>query len=241
MFRFTRSLIPLDDRGPLRVMFVATSLPVGGAETLLVELVRRMDRARFAPELCCLKQLGPLGEVLEHEVPTFWGLLAHKYDLRVLPRLTHLLVRRRIDAVITVGTGGDRMFWGRLAGLAAGVPVLCSAIHSTGVPSRVEWVNRLLTPWTDAFIAVAEAHARFLVEHEGCPAHKTRVIPNGVDTRRFRLRPPSADLARALDITPGTPVAPRKEPRAFLACGGSGSRTGPGCRVLGDRRRATAG
>ena len=38
-------LPPLADRGPLRVMFVITSMPVGGAETLLVELVRRMDRA----------------------------------------------------------------------------------------------------------------------------------------------------------------------------------------------------
>ncbi|HEV3415633.1 MAG TPA: hypothetical protein VG056_02420, partial [Pirellulales bacterium] len=40
---------------PLRVMFLNTSLEVGGAETLLVNLVRRMDRDRFAPEVCCLK------------------------------------------------------------------------------------------------------------------------------------------------------------------------------------------
>ena len=34
----------IDGSGPLRVMFVITSMPVGGAETLLVELVRRLDR-----------------------------------------------------------------------------------------------------------------------------------------------------------------------------------------------------
>ena len=61
--------MPIEDRGPLRVMFVLTSMPVGGQETLLVELIRRLDRARFLPELCCLKQLGPLGEVLASEVP----------------------------------------------------------------------------------------------------------------------------------------------------------------------------
>jgi hypothetical protein len=38
----------------LRVMFVHTNMPVGGAETLTVELIRRLDRRRFAPELCCL-------------------------------------------------------------------------------------------------------------------------------------------------------------------------------------------
>ena len=82
MFRSRRTLIPLADRGPLRVMFVITSMPVGGAETLLVELIRRLDRERFLPELCCLKYFDPLGEVLSQEVPAFTGLLAHKYDAR---------------------------------------------------------------------------------------------------------------------------------------------------------------
>src|SRR4029077_8888497 len=99
----SRQLKPLADRGPLRVMFVITCMPVGGAETLLVNLVRRLDRSRFAPELCCLKFFGPLGEELASEVPAFTGLLADKYDFRVWGRLTRLLRRRRIDAVITVG------------------------------------------------------------------------------------------------------------------------------------------
>ena len=40
------TLVPLADRGPLRVMFLLTSMPIGGAETLLVNLVRRLDRER---------------------------------------------------------------------------------------------------------------------------------------------------------------------------------------------------
>ena len=43
---------------PLRVMFVHTSLTMGGEEVLLVEIIQRMDRSRFAPELCCLKERG---------------------------------------------------------------------------------------------------------------------------------------------------------------------------------------
>ena len=52
-----------NDRGPLRVMFLLTSMPVGGAETLLVNLVRRLDRDRFSPEICCLKDKDELGAV----------------------------------------------------------------------------------------------------------------------------------------------------------------------------------
>lgn len=211
------------DRGPLRIMFVITCMPVGGAETLLVNLIRRLDRSHFLPELCCLKYFGPLGETLAQEIPAFTGLLKDKYDLRVLPRLTRLLRERRIDAVITVGTGGDKMFWGRLAAWRAGVPVIASALHSTGLPDHVEWLNRQLEPLTDAFIAVAGPHAEYLAESEGCPGAKVRIIPNGVDVERFRPLEPDAALRAELGLPANAPVAaivaalrPEKNHELFL-------------------------
>jgi glycosyltransferase involved in cell wall biosynthesis len=195
----------LTDRGPLRVMFITTSMPVGGMESLLVTLIRRLDRSWMLPELCCLKRFDALGEVLAGEVPAFSGFLKNKYDVAVLPRLTRLLRERQIDAVVTVGAG-DKMFWGRLAAAWAGVPVVCSALHSTGEPDRVEFVNRRLARLTDAFIGVAGPQARHLIEHEGCPAEKVVVIPNGVDTQRFRPRWPSTALRRELGLSEFDPV-----------------------------------
>ncbi len=224
VFLHRRKQTPIADRGPLRVMFVITSMPVGGAETLLVELVRRIDRERFWPELCCLKHFDRLGDELRREMPAFTGLLSHKYDFAVLWRLTRLMRRRRIDAVVTVGTGGDKMFWGRLAAWLAGVPVICSALHSTGLPDHVEFSNRLLTPLTDAFVAVAEPHGRYLAEHEGCPAGKVRVIPNGVDVERFHPRWPNAKLREEFGLSEASPVVgivaalrPEKNHEMFLA------------------------
>lgn len=239
-------LLPPDQRDPLRVMFVITSMPVGGAETLLVNLVRRMDRTRFAPELCCLKQFGPLGEVLAAEIPAFTGLLAHKYDFKVLGRLTRLLRQQGIDAVVTVGTGGDKMFWGRLAAWRAGVPVVLSALHSTGLPDHVELPNRLLAPLTDGFIGVAEAHGRYLAQAEGCPPKKVFVIPNGVDVERFQPRPPNAALRARLNLPADAPLAgivaalrPEKNHELFLRVAARVLQNVPDARflVIGDGPR----
>jgi hypothetical protein len=167
-----RDLPPRGAAGPIRCQFLITSMPVGGAETLLVNLLRRLDPTRIAPEVVCLKSPGPLGESIADEFPFHSGLTRGKLDPFVLPRLVRLMRRRRVDAVVTVGAG-DKMFWGRLAAWIAGVPVIASALHSTGWPDGVGRLNRLLTPLTDAFIAVADSHGEFLRDFERFPPRKS--------------------------------------------------------------------
>lgn len=198
-------------------------MPIGGAETLLASLMRGFDPAWIRPQLVCLKELGLLGEQLQREFPAHSRLIAGKYDLRVFGRLRRLFRQQNIQAVVTVGAG-DKMFWGRLAAASARVPVICSALHSTGWPDGVGRLNRCLTSLTDAFIAVAQPHGEFLVEHERFPRPKVVVIPNGVDCQRFR---PDAENAarvrRDLGIASEQPLVgilaalrPEKNHRLFL-------------------------
>lgn len=204
---FPSPVAPVAAPRPLRCLFLITSMPVGGAETLLVNLLRRLDRAWIVPEVACLKTPGPLGETIAGEIPVHSGLLSCKWDVRVLARLCRLIRRRRIDAVVTVGAG-DKMFWGRLAARLARVPVIVSALHSTGWPDGVGRLNRALTPITDGFIAVADSHADYLRVHEGFPAARVHVIRNGVDCERFRPDPTaSARVRRELGIPDNAPVA----------------------------------
>jgi glycosyltransferase involved in cell wall biosynthesis len=81
----------------------------------------------------------------------------------------------------------------------------------------------MLTPITDGFIAVAEEHGRYLREVERFPPHKVFVIPNGVDTDRFRPCPPDETLRRQLGLLPRAPVVgivaalrPEKDHELFL-------------------------
>ena len=191
---------------PLRVMFLLTSMPIGGAETLLVNLVRRFDPARITPLIGCLKEKGVLGVELENEISIFENLINHKYDFAVAGRLRKLFKKENVDAVITVGAG-DKMFWGRLGARRASVPVILSALHSTGWPDGVGRLNRMLTGITDGFIAVAKQHAKFQVEQEKFPEHKVFLIPNGIDTDRFVVDIDSRNQWRQkLDIPADAPT-----------------------------------
>lgn len=165
-------------------MFLITSMPVGGAETLLVNMVRRFDPARITPMIGCLKEKGVLGEALASDFPVFEDLIHHKYDVAVAVRLRRLFLEQKLDGVITVGAG-DKMFWGRLGAKSARLPVILSALHSTGWPDGVGRLNRMLTGITDGFIACADSHAQYLVNHEKFPEAKVFMIPNGIDINRF--------------------------------------------------------
>jgi len=185
---------------PLRALFVITSMPVGGAETLLVNMLDRFESRRIVAEVVCLKSPGPLGEAISDRHRVHSDFLARKWDLRVLPRLATLMRRRQIDAVITIGAG-DKMFWGRLAAKCAGVPVICSALHSTGWPDGVGRMNRCLTRITDGFIAVADHHGTHLAKYERFPEHRVHIIRNGIDCGRFVASPQArAGLRRELQL-----------------------------------------
>ena len=210
---------------PLNVMFVITSMPVGGAETLLVNLTRRFDKTRIRPMIGCLKERGVLGDELAAEIPVFEHLIHHKYDVAVARRLRKLFKQQEVDAVITVGAG-DKMFWGRLAARGAGTSVILSALHSTGWPDGVGRLNRMLTGITDGFIAVAGHHAEFLVEFEKFPQQKVFMIPNGIDTARFKQSDESrAKWRQDVNIPADSPtlgivaaLRPEKNHELFLEC-----------------------
>jgi glycosyltransferase involved in cell wall biosynthesis len=129
------------------------------------------------------------------------------------------------------------------------MPVVLSALHSTGWPDGIGRLNRLLTPITDGFIAVAPSHGRFLIEEEHLPAGKVHVIPNGVDTDRFAPLPDTAAVRRELGIGPTDPVVtivaalrPEKNHELFLAMASHVARELPAARYLaigdGPRREA---
>jgi glycosyltransferase involved in cell wall biosynthesis len=175
---------------------VANRLAPGGSEGMLVRLALQLDPRVVRPVVLCLKDAGPWAERLRaRDVPLHAELLAHKFDFRVIGRMRRLIERYRPAVVMAVGNGGDRMFWSALAARGRVPLVVWSHVFPTRGRRSFEWVNRRLFPCVDTFVALGERHREALVEIEGVPAGRVRVIRNGIDAGEFD-RPELAPAAR---------------------------------------------
>jgi glycosyltransferase involved in cell wall biosynthesis len=104
-------------------------------------------------------------------------------DAAFLWRMVRELRRLRPEVVHSHGHHGR--YWGRLAALLAGVPVIVHTEHNPDLtPPKPRWVydglNRLLNPRTAAFIDFTARRREELAAAEGIPLERIVVIPNGM-------------------------------------------------------------
>jgi len=180
---------------PVRVVWCITDLDPGGAERALVQIVTRLDRSRFQPQVICLMPRGALADELEQAgVPVHCLDARNRWDfVRVTGRLVQLLRQLQPELVQTFLYHANIV--GRFAAWRAQVPHVVSGIRVAERRSR--WRLRL-DRWTsglvDRHVCVSRAVADFSIRQGGLPATKVVVIPNGVDAERFASARP-ADLS----------------------------------------------
>lgn len=180
---------------PIRLAFCVTDLDPGGAERMLVELVCRLDPARWEPEVICLGRRGVLNERLEGA-----GVAVHCLGSRrravagTLVRLRRVLKRSSPSLLQTWLYHANVA--GVLAGRWAGIPAIVTGVRVAEQRGGCRHaLERFCGRWARRHICVSQdvaAHARKRTRLD--PA-KIRVIPNGVDTRRFEGVTP-LDLSR---------------------------------------------
>ncbi len=205
-----------------RVALCITELDSGGAERQFVQLATGLDPTRFEPQVICLAGPGPLVAPLEAAgVPVTCLNARGPRDIGVFGRLRRHLRRTRPDLLQTFLFHANLV--GRIAGRAAGVPVIVSGIRVA--ERRGRWRLRL-DRWTDRLVdrhvCVSRAVAEFSATAGGLPRRKLVVIPNGVDAERFAAARP-ADLTE-FGIPAGSRTIlfvgrldPQKDPLRLLA------------------------
>jgi glycosyltransferase involved in cell wall biosynthesis len=191
------------------VLQVVDCLNVGGTERQLFELLRRLDRRRFAPQVACFKS----GELHPHLCrlglrPTLFplrGTLAQPNTAYQIARMA-LLCKRTNIRLVHAHDFYSNVIAVAAAGLA-GIRCIVSRrdlAHWLGPTQRR--ALRLACRLADAIVANAGAVAEQTERELAVDAHKLHVVPNGIDVARFDVE---ALRAPAPPLPPGDVARPR--------------------------------
>lgn len=192
----------------LRILQVIDGMNIGGAEVLLVDLVRRLREMGHDVQVAYSTH-GPMAARLEAmNVPLTRLPRFARVDPILLLRLMRLMRREKPDLVHTHLFKSD--LHGRLAARWTGVPVVVSTAHNND-----SWAKRAPLGWlygrtarlADRIIAVSEEVREYQMKYTFVPSEKIVTIDNGVDMRRFEGQDAAGRAVRAeFGIDPDAPL-----------------------------------
>jgi len=175
-------------RKRLRILFLIDEIVGKGAgtERQLLDLIRAVDRARFDPVLCCLRESDWLRENdpgCEAHVLGFRSFHGRTF-LPSLIRLARFIRRTGVDVVQTFFV--DSSLLGPLAArLGRARCVGWRRDMGYWHTRSLLWALRVIDPLLDGVLVNARAVGEIVAAAEWVPRHKIHVIPNGIDVARF--------------------------------------------------------
>jgi glycosyltransferase involved in cell wall biosynthesis len=174
----------------IRILYVNNSINIGGIETLILELARRIDRNVYVPYICVFEKSGALQDEFKNSGVTV--LVAEKksgIDCSIPFKIAGSLKEHDIDIVHTHNQSS--WLYACFAAFLHSVP-LVHTVHTTFdyIKSRARRWRRIewfLALFTKRLIAVAGSISDYLHSKQGIPERKIQVIYNGVKTDEFDI------------------------------------------------------
>ena len=191
-----------------RVVYMAHAFMVGGAEEMVLNLVRHLPD-RFEPIVCCINQAGPIGEEIRKTGVPFhvfhldpgmrrpWHVLGIARHLRQLqPDIVHTFL-------LTAS------LYGRLGAILAGVPVIVGTeVNIYEHKQRHHaFAERLLMRGTDRVVVSAESVRDFYVQQVQADPARVDVIYNAVDWSQLQTTTTREALRASAGVPAGAPLA----------------------------------
>lgn len=178
----------------MRVLYIITGLATGGAETMLLKLLERLDREHYAPMVISLTTMGDIGpRIAALGIPVqALGMTSGLPRPSGFLRLLREVKRFKPDIVHTWLYHADLL--GGLAARLAGINAVCWGIRSSNLdPDKTHLSTRAVRRLCAVLSHViprriflnSETASRIHVEL-GYAAGKMDVVPNGFDLSRFK-------------------------------------------------------
>jgi glycosyltransferase involved in cell wall biosynthesis len=193
----------------VRVLYLSHAFMVGGAEEMVLNLVRHLPADRYEPMVCAIHEPGPVGsEIAATGVPfRALGLVPGLRDPLAVAALYRYVREIRPDIVHTFLLTAS--LYGRLASIAARVPIVIGTEVNIYQRKRRHHViaERLLMAGTDSVVASAASVKAFYVNQIGAAASRVDVIYNAVDFDMLRTTESPAAIRAALGVPAGAITA----------------------------------
>ena len=220
----------------MRIVFIITGLSTGGAEIMLLKVLERLDRQRFAPHVISLTTLGELApRIAALGIPVdAVGMKPGLFSPSGFFRLVRLLKRLNPDVVHTWMYHADLL--GGLAARLAGVSSIGWCIRNSNLDKdktklstrAVVGLCASISNWVPSRILSCSEKARQVHVACGYVAAKMVVVPNGFDLSQFKPDLDARFRVRAeLGISDQTPLVgligrfdPQKNHAGFFEAAG---------------------
>lgn len=177
-----------------RILFLQPTIIVGGAERILFDLIRELNKDRYHIQVACCYAAGVMGERIRTlGVPVKEHLFNGRLDPLGPLKLIHLCQTQRIDLIYTF-EHPLTMFWSGIVASLTGAATIVG-VHSTGGNATDK--RRLVGKFVrfDQVLALSHTHKKYLIEIESFPAASVAVLSSGIDpTPYLRERVPSSHV-----------------------------------------------
>ncbi len=172
-------------KGKHRILRMITSLPEGGVERLMCQILPRLNQSGFEVMVACTDELGKLAPVLEKQgVEVMVQRVRSRFHPVDIYRLVRQIRERGIGLVHTHMYASS--IPGVIAARQAGVPVVVQvhSLHEWQRPNRIR-MCRYFFRRADRVLAVSESIRQSLMRHCRLEPQMVTVLYNGVDLDRF--------------------------------------------------------
>jgi glycosyltransferase involved in cell wall biosynthesis len=177
----------------IKVLHVINTLGMGGAEELIFNICKHINKERFLIEVVVLEsQMYPIGdELIALGIKTHLLNCKHSYlDIRKLFKL--LKVIKQFQPNIIHSHLFDSNLYARIAGIIARVPILIIHEHNTFHEKEKffrlpVYADQLLSKYTYKIITISEAVQDFTQKQERIESDKFIIIKNCIDTSKFNI------------------------------------------------------
>jgi glycosyltransferase involved in cell wall biosynthesis len=191
-----------------RVVYLAHTLAVGGAEEMVLNLVRYLP-PEFEPTVICIDSPGPIGVEVEKTGVPFRALglqpgIRRPFDLLRLQQFLHEWQPQIVHTFLLTAS-----LYGRFAAMLARVPVVIGT--EVNIYERKQPLHRAAERWlmerTDAVVASADSVRTFYIDQIGADPDKVVVIYNAVDWSQLETTMTRAELRADIGVPLDAPVA----------------------------------